>query len=133
MTKTEKRKLGDLGEDVACKYLESKGFVVVERNFLKKWGEIDIVAQKGEVTHFIEVKSVSREKLHVGESSAEHDFYRPEENVHPKKLQRLQRVIQSYILEKGMEDKAWQFHVISVFLNTKKRIARCRMLEDIVL
>lgn len=38
------QKTGRLGEDIACKYLFSKGFQIVECNYTKKWGGIDIVA-----------------------------------------------------------------------------------------
>jgi Holliday junction resolvase-like predicted endonuclease len=65
MAKTAKRQTGDIGEEVACKYLENKGFSVMERNYLRKWGEIDIIAQKdingAKRLYFIEVKTVSRE------------------------------------------------------------------------
>ncbi|KKT37913.1 MAG: hypothetical protein UW27_C0008G0048 [Parcubacteria group bacterium GW2011_GWA1_44_13] len=60
---TEKQKIGRLGEDIAVKYLENKGFLVIERNYLKKCGEIDVIAKKAGITHFIEVKSVTRENL----------------------------------------------------------------------
>ena len=61
MAKTAKRQLGDIGEGIACKYLEQRGYEVVERNYLKPWGEIDIVAQKAKKLYFIEVKSVTRD------------------------------------------------------------------------
>jgi len=49
---------GDEGENLATHFLEQEGFLILERNyFAKKMGEIDIIAQKGEVLHFIEVKS----------------------------------------------------------------------------
>ncbi len=49
---------GDASEDLATRFLEQKGFVVIERNyFARKLGEIDIIAQKERVLHFIEVKS----------------------------------------------------------------------------
>ncbi len=52
------KKFGDQSEDLATLFLEQEGFVVVERNyFARKLGEIDIIAMKGEVLHFIEVKS----------------------------------------------------------------------------
>ncbi len=54
--RTEKRILGDLGEDLACKFLLKKDFVIIERNYLRKWGEIDIIAKKNAKIHFIEVK-----------------------------------------------------------------------------
>ncbi|MDP3800469.1 MAG: YraN family protein [bacterium] len=40
-------KVGKAGEDIACKYLENKGYKIMERNFIRKWGEIDIICLKG--------------------------------------------------------------------------------------
>jgi Holliday junction resolvase-like predicted endonuclease len=48
---------GNIGEEIACKFLESKGFKIVERNYRKKFAEIDIVARKGKIINFIEVKT----------------------------------------------------------------------------
>lgn len=61
MTKTQKQIIGDLGEGVVCNYLKNKGFCVIQRNYWKPWGEIDIIAKKGNILHFIEVKTVTRE------------------------------------------------------------------------
>lgn len=125
--KTEKQEVGALGEDIACRYLEERGHNIVARNYLKKWGEIDIVSQKGGRTHFIEVKTVSYFPR------GEVENWRPEENVHPKKLDRMRRVIQSYLLEKKLEESEWQFDVLAVFLDIEGKRARCRMTEDVVL
>ena len=121
--RTEKRKTGDLGEEVACIYLKKLGYKIVERNYLRKYGEIDIVAKKGSLHYFIEVKSVTHETF---------GGYRPEENVHPWKLQRLRRVIQAYILEKKVVED-WEFAVITVFLNMKTRRASVSFMENLVL
>jgi putative endonuclease len=51
------RAKGNLAEDRACVYLDENGFMIVERNFYSRFGEIDIIASKEEVLHFIEVKS----------------------------------------------------------------------------
>lgn len=51
------RAKGNLAEDMACGFLLEKGFAIIERNFYSRFGEIDIIAIKGEVLHFIEVKS----------------------------------------------------------------------------
>jgi putative endonuclease len=90
---SKSQKIGELGEDIACKYLTKHEYTISERNYTKKWGEIDIVAQKGQKIYFVEVKSQNQ----VGVT---HETIRPEENMHPKKLQRLSRTIQTYVLEK---------------------------------
>ncbi len=51
------RAKGDIGEDRAIFYLEERGFRVIERNFYSRFGEIDIIATKDDVLHFVEVKS----------------------------------------------------------------------------
>ena len=51
------RKKGDIGEEKAIKFLQSRGFRIVERNFYSRFGEIDIIALKDNILHFIEVKS----------------------------------------------------------------------------
>jgi putative endonuclease len=47
---------GREGEDAACRWLESQGLVIVERNFRSTAGEVDIVARDGETLAFVEVK-----------------------------------------------------------------------------
>lgn len=132
---TEKQKVGQIGEDSACKWLENHGYKVIERNYLKKWGEIDIIALKSKKIHFIEVKAVSRE---ISDSGVTHvtpaDSYRAEDNVHPWKLERLGRAVQSYLLDRNVSDETeWQFDVVTVYVDMSKRISRVFLLEDIVL
>jgi putative endonuclease len=125
MTKTAKRQVGDIGEDVVCKYLDTKGFRVLERNYLRKWGEIDIVAEKGQLLSFIEVKSVSREPG---------DGFRPEENMHYQKVQRLRRAIQTYLLDRKIkESQKWQFDLVCVYLDEVNKKAKIKVLENIIL
>lgn len=123
--------VGKIGEETACQFLMKQGFAIKGRNYWKKWGEIDIVAQRKGILHFVEVKTVSRENIR-NVSRETLDGYRPEDNVHPQKLKRMSRVIQTYLLEKDYEGK-WEFSVIAVFLDLVNREARCRHVEDIVL
>jgi putative endonuclease len=58
MAKTEKRKTGDIGEKIAGRFLVSKGFEIVGWNYLKPWGEIDIIAKRKGKFHFVEVKTI---------------------------------------------------------------------------
>lgn len=120
--KTRKRELGDIGENLACEFLRRRGYEVVERNYLRKWGEIDIVAKKGELVHFIEVKSVTN--INSG--------YRAEDNMHPWKLKRLSRAIQTYLLEKNIE-RDWQLDLITVKIDEVKRQGRVELIENIVI
>jgi putative endonuclease len=136
-SRTQKQVIGKIGEDCSCKYLQNSGYSILDRNYLRKWGEIDIVAQKGKVIHFIEVKSVSR-NLNPGQDvtrgTNSGGEYRPEDKIHPWKLQRLSRVIQSYLLDKDVPDDAdWQFDVITVYVDIEKRLSKVKLMEDVVL
>jgi len=127
MKQTEKQKIGQIGENVACEFLVKQGYEILDRNYRKKWGEIDIVAKKDSVIHFVEVKAVS------GNVPRETD-YQPEENVHSWKIKRLGRAIQTYLLEKKVSHETeWQLDVIAVFLDFSVRKARIRITENIIL
>jgi len=132
---TEKRKTGNLGEDLAYRFLMKYGFDVIERNYLKKCGEIDIIAKNKGKIHFIEVKSVSHETLlSVSGETNDSGGFRPEDNVHPWKLQRLARTIQVYLQEKNVSSETdWQFDVITVYIDKKRLISKVNMLENVVL
>ncbi|MFA6552506.1 MAG: YraN family protein [Candidatus Paceibacterota bacterium] len=142
--RTQKRILGDLGEKTACKFLVKRGYEIVERNYLRKCGEIDIVTKKKDTIHFVEVKTVSCERLKEGradvthetkpQNMAQNDSYRPEDNIHPWKLKRLSRTIQSYLAEKRIaESQKWQFDAITVLLNVKDKLAKIDFLENLIL
>ncbi len=64
MSLTHKQKIGKLGEDLVCKDLKNKGYTLIERNYWKPWGEIDIVARKQGKLYFIEVKTGQKYELH---------------------------------------------------------------------
>lgn len=124
---------GRLGEEIACKFLLGKGFRIIARNYRKKWGEIDIIAEKVNDLHFIEVKSVSRE---IRDQSVTHetDKYRAEDNVHRQKMKRLIRTIQSYILENKVSDETdWQFDVVAVHIDEEDKKAIVSIISDLVI
>lgn len=126
--KSKKRKIGDMGENIFVKHLVKHNYKILDRNYSKKWGEIDIIAIKDKVLHFIEVKSVSV-RYTLSDIS---DNYEPEENVHPWKLKRLSRAIQTYLAEKKIDDDAeWQVDVAAIFLDFRTKKARIRVTEDI--
>ncbi len=126
--------LGRLGEGIACLFLENKGFSIINRNYRKKWGEIDIIAiQNNEELHFIEVKSVSCEiKQNVTHEKSDH--YRAEDNLHSDKLKRISRTIQSYLAEKNVSSETkWFFDVVTVAIDKKSKNSRVKFIKDIVI
>lgn len=127
---SEKRKFGNIGEDIAIKRLIERGFSILERNYLKKWGEIDIVARgtDGKI-HFIEVKSVSRDIIDDKRGKAvPRDTFRPEENVTRDKILKLERVVNSWLGEHKY-DGDWQIDVAAVELDMRRRIGKFRLIE----
>ncbi|PJE74512.1 MAG: hypothetical protein COV01_00555 [Candidatus Taylorbacteria bacterium CG10_big_fil_rev_8_21_14_0_10_41_48] len=134
---SKSQKLGLLGEDIACRYIKSKGFYVIERNYTKKWGEIDIIAQdKAQKLRFIEVKSaclpvrqVSRENI---DDISRETSIRPEENMHPKKMERMARTVETYISENDFLGD-WQIDLVTVFIDEVGKRAKVKLWEDIVL
>ena len=129
---SKSQKIGELGEDIACKFLMKHGFEILERNYTKKWGEIDVIAQKEGKFYFVEVKSVSCVTL--PDFKDQNPFTkRPEENMHPWKMKRLSRTIQTYLINKRIGNTPWQFDLILVYIDMTNRTARVRTLENVIL
>ncbi len=86
---TPRRSLGNLGEKHAANYLKKKGYRILEKNYVGKWGEIDIIAEKKKLIAFVEVKTRSTEAKNVRES-------RPAAAVNREKQRRLIQVANEY-------------------------------------
>ncbi|OHA23210.1 MAG: hypothetical protein A3H57_04615 [Candidatus Taylorbacteria bacterium RIFCSPLOWO2_02_FULL_43_11] len=125
--------IGRLGEDIACLYLESKKFDIIGRNYRKKWGEIDIIAKKVGIAHFVEVKTTSgRVKENVTPET--NDRHRAEDNLHTNKVKRLKRAISSYLAEKNFSPETkWIFDAITVRIDSASKKAQIHMLENVIL
>ena len=122
-----KRQLGNKGEDIASEYLSGKGFKVTARNYLKPWGEIDIICIKDSVYHFVEVKTISRE---MG-SRVTRVNMSAEDHVHPAKLKKLARTVEVYMADiQGNID--YQIDVVTVDLDFSTRTARCKLYEQVL-
>jgi len=131
-------KTGSLGEDIAARYLEEGGLEIIERNYRKKWGELDIVARETsfstEKLHFIEVKTVSREITSQDDISRVTNDFKPEEMVHSGKVERLKRAIQTYLTDRRVSREIpWEFSIIAVFIDPNTKKALVRHTKEIVL
>jgi putative endonuclease len=113
-----RKSLGRWGEDLACEYLGRNGFTIMERNYRTPRGEIDIVARRGCLTVFVEVKA--RRTGEYGE---------PEESVTGTKVRRIRAVASEYLGEKGLGTDV-RFDVISILLDGDGNLKDLRHLPD---
>jgi putative endonuclease len=118
------RTIGDDGEEVAFFNLKKRGYKILERNYINKIGEIDIIASKNKKIIFVDVKS---------QYEPEASGLYPERSVDWSKQRKLIRVAQSYLIEKKYpDDTDWQIDVIGVVLNTATGRANLRHLKNAV-
>jgi len=94
--------LGKLGEELAIKYLTTKGFVIRDKNWRFQKAEVDIIAQKENLLIAVEVKTRSSV-----------DFGSPEEFVNPKKIKLLGKAMDEYIRIHDL-DVEFRFDIIGV-------------------
>lgn len=130
-SREHRKRVGKVGEDLACIYLKKKGFKIIMRNYSKKWGEIDVIATKDAVWHFVEVKTVSYETKH-NVSSETNDTFKPEENLHPWKMKRVVRASETYLMENGLDEVGWQIDAITIILDIKNRKSNIKIFENVL-
>lgn len=132
----KKNQTGALGEQIAANYIKKQGFEVLDINYLKKWGEIDIVARETlankQIMRFVEVKTVSYETKAALDYAVTHETWRPEENVHFKKIQRMNRAIESWLSENNC-DLDWQIDIAAVRIVTREKHASVKYIPNIIL
>ena len=116
-----RQKLGRWGESVAATHLEANGFAILHKNWRCRQGEVDLVAQKGESLHFVEVKT----RRGRGKGS-------PEEAITSKKAQKLINTALAYIGEHELDDADWQVDLIAVELDSHGKLIRCEHLPNIL-
>lgn len=96
--------IGDKGEQLAVDHLTANGFVVIARKVYTKSGEIDIIAAKDSITHFVEVKSRTTDELGF-----------PEQAITARKRARMAICAEEYASEHEIE--AYQLDAIAIQLN----------------
>lgn len=139
MKQSEKRgkrnKIGAYGEEIAANYLKARGLAILETNYLKKWGEIDIVARETlknkALIHFIEVKAVSYETKLELNNAVSRGTWKPEDNVHRKKILKLNRAIESWLSGNSV-DSDWQIDVISVRMVPHEKYATVKYIPNVI-
>ena len=123
-------KIGLLGEEISSKFLVSHDFSILEKNYLTKYGEIDIIAKKDNTLHFVEVKSVSCESLENILSAR----YKPEEKVTFSKIQKMKKVIEIFLSQKDYQTmSSIQIDVLSVYISQNDKKAKVVPFWNVIL
>jgi putative endonuclease len=124
----EHNDIGKIGENITCTFLKNNGYILTDRNYRTKFGEIDIVATKDNVLRFIEVKSVKvRNVLDTSNLPIQ-----PEENLTRAKWSKLVISVGIYLKHKGIDKEAkYQIDLACVYIDTEARQGRVRLLENI--
>ena len=112
MTRSRKN-VGNLGEDIAAKFLQEKAYDIVQRNYRWARGEIDIIARKDNILVFVEVKTAR------GNS-----FGPPENWVDQRKQEQIGMVAEKYLQDNGINGMDCRFDVIAVELQGAKHQIR---------
>lgn len=100
MTK-HNQKIGAWGEDIAAKWLAENGNKIIARNVRTPYGEIDIIAKKGDIIIFVEVKTLTSSQ----------NFF-PEHNITTRKREHILNAAQHYTAEHKIDH--WQVDVITI-------------------
>lgn len=105
------QKVGKFGEDEAVKYLEQKGYKILDRNFSCKRGEIDIIALDKDEIVFIEIKA--RISLKYG---------LPSEAVTKNKLKHIYKTAEYYLYTRNLLNENTRIDMIEVYIKNNQVI-----------
>jgi putative endonuclease len=108
-----RKEKGAAAENGAVQYLSSSGYMILERNWRCRTGELDIIAEREDCIVVVEVRSRSGELLQGT----------PEESVNARKINQVRSTTQVYLHMKGYEERRISFDVISVLLNDDLSLA----------
>ncbi|MBU3964158.1 YraN family protein [Patescibacteria group bacterium] len=120
------KEIGEIGEEIARRYLEEKGYKILTKNFFKtanglKIGEIDIVAQKQGVIIFFEVKTLSNGTR-----------FAPESKINFQKQGKISKIAQIWLDENSVpQESLWQIDALAIVLDFCSRKARISHFQNI--
>lgn len=96
--------IGKLGEEIACRYLNSKGYKILERNYKNKYAEIDIIALKDDIISIVEVKTRKNK-----------NYIPAREAVNRKKQLKIIKLAHTYIYNNYLDEFNISFDIIECY------------------
>ena len=109
----KKKILGNLGEDIACKFILNKGYEIVERNFYCRQGEIDIIAKDNEFLVFIEVKT--RKNENYGRPIDAITFYKKKHFINSIEYYLYKNRIKNIPIRIGVNSGSLEKHILAKY------------------
>lgn len=109
-------------------YLQRKGFVLVGRNYMRKTGEIDVIARKADTLHFVEVKTILCREFPITNTA---DIYDPSANLHETKIRKVARTSEWYVAENGWSGE-WEVDGALVWIRERDAMARVSYLPQLL-
>jgi putative endonuclease len=117
----QRRRLGQLGEQMAADRLTGLGYQIVERNYRCPAGEIDLVARRDDRWVFVEVRTRRGDR-----------FGSPEESVTPRKRLHLLASAQHYLQDHDALDSDWRIDAVAIVLSLGGQVKRIDVIENAV-
>ena len=118
---TERQRLGQLGESIARRYIESLGYRVVSTNERTPHGEIDIVCQLGDAVAFVEVRT-----------RRPSSFGSPEQSISETKAAHMVAAALHYLQQSGDVDREWRIDLVAVELGSDGKLLRVEVIENAI-
>jgi len=133
------KETGSLGEKIAQNYLKKKGYQILDKNFSNnfipgpKSGEIDIVAKKGDIISFVEVKTlISKNTKNQRSLIFCNDGFSPEDRVNYQKQRKIMKMAEKWLIENKIPlNSKWQIDVVSIKIDFDNKKAKIRHFENI--
>ncbi|EJO5348193.1 YraN family protein [Clostridium botulinum] len=112
--------IGYFGEDLACEYIKNLGYIILEKNFKCKLGEIDIIAKDKNIIAFIEVKT-----------RYNYIYGSPSESITFKKQNKIYKTAEYYTIKNGIYNKFFfRFDVVEIILNKINNNYSVNLIKD---
>lgn len=111
MSKINNWKTGQIGENIAAKYLEDHDLEILTRNYRTRFGEIDIIAKTGKTYIFVEVKTK------IGDQ-----FGTPEDMINPGKISKILKMANVYLTKENLGQQPCRLDVVAIVLDENLKV-----------
>lgn len=121
MSRDQRKGLGARGEQLAARHLESEGYTILDTNWRCAAGELDIIAQEGEILAFVEVRTRRGRRGPT-----------PEQSITPAKQAKLIELARTYLYENDLTETQWRIDFVAVEMDQRGVLQRIELIRHAV-